>query len=325
VTREPVRASQVSRAPVTWLWQQRIPRGMISVVAGAPGFGKTMFAYLVAAHTSRGGESVLLSSPEESRRVTARPRLEAAGAQLELVHFWTPELPEDLGRLRDQIIDCDAGLLILDPIAAHLSVSMRDEQKVRRALTPLSELAEETGAAILLISHTIKTIPKNALPMYAIGGPSGGLLAVSRAAYLFGAGDGDERERRLASVKPNLLPLDVPSFVFDVDVIDDVPFLVEVGEDGHSLEDARLMVRHAVGSDLAPEKISAARAWLTEFLTDGPQKGEYIRTCAKSDGHSVRTLRRAADQLGVIRGRGPGAPWQLPDGLTEAFSEGDDA
>jgi len=158
---------------------------MISLVAGMPGVGKSLFGYFLAASASRSG-GVIFSTYEESLRKTARGRMEAAGARLERVHFWTPELPRDTDRLGEEIARQQADLVVLDPVAAHLSVSLAVDQDVRRALSPLKLVAEETNAAILLVSHTIKRPAQGAHPLDAIGGSGAGLRAAARVAYLFG-------------------------------------------------------------------------------------------------------------------------------------------
>src|ERR1700730_1336396 len=97
-----IRADMLKREAVEWLWSERIPRGMISLVAGLPGVGKSLFGYFLAARASQSG-GVIYSTWEESLRKTARARLEAAGANLERVHMWTPELPRDLDKLHSMI------------------------------------------------------------------------------------------------------------------------------------------------------------------------------------------------------------------------------
>ena len=61
---------------------------------------------------------VIYSTFEESLRKTGRARLEAAGA----VHFWTPELPRDLDRLFDLIVDqaeCASGKQVAEQALPH--------------------------------------------------------------------------------------------------------------------------------------------------------------------------------------------------------------
>jgi len=73
-----------------WLWDGRIPRGKLCVVAGDPGLGKSYLTLYMAAVLSRGGEwpdgsraareNVLIVSAEDDAADTIRPRLDRLGA-----------------------------------------------------------------------------------------------------------------------------------------------------------------------------------------------------------------------------------------------------
>src|SRR5439155_22208500 len=89
-----IRAADVKPEPITWLWQRRIPLGMITLVAGRPGEGKSLFACYLAAAASNTG-SVIYSTREDPLRQGTRPRLSAAGGKFERIHFFPPELPQD--------------------------------------------------------------------------------------------------------------------------------------------------------------------------------------------------------------------------------------
>jgi hypothetical protein len=327
--KEPVRASALAREPVEWLWQKRIPRGMVSLVAGTPGVGKSLFGYFLARATAESGEHVIFSTAEESLRKTARARAEAglqSSASLERVHFWRPELPQDIDQLHAMIVRLHAGLVVIDPVAAHLSVSIYNDQDVRRALTPLADVAEETNAAVLLISHTVKMISARAHPMDAIGGAGGGLRATARMAFLFGKGE-EEDEVRLSLVKSNLGRDDIPSFVFDLDVheFDDgaeAPFLVEVGEgEDSSLEDARVMLKEAgLTKETKEARRAAAAEFLVNFLRAGPMRATEVNAVAVKNGHSERTIRRAAKDLKVVKQKvGGHSMWSLPQDLLDSL------
>ena len=316
-----IRADLVRPEPVEWLWQERIPRGMISLVAGAPGQGKSLFAYFLAADASRSG-GVIYSTWEESLRKTARSRLEAAGAVLPQVVFWTPELPRDLDKLFDQIVKTDAHLVVLDPVAAHLGVSIYNDQDVRRALSPLKEVAEETNTAILLISHTTKRIDKGAHPMDAIGGSGGGLRGAARVAFLFGPSADDGDERLLACVKSNIGP-EPATFAFEIDTdyldgVGEIAYLVEVGERGNSLSDARIMIDAVRSKSPSDGKRSAACEFLINYLRFGPRPVSELKEDARQYRHKWATIRRAADELGVIKPKGgPNSTWALSQALLD--------
>ena len=314
-----VRADQIIPEPVEWLWEDRIPRGMISLVAGLPGVGKSLFGYLLAARASQNG-AVIYSTAEESLAKTARARLEAAGAQLDRVYFMTPELPEDTRRLHDEIVRCGATLVLLDPIAAHLSVSISIDQDVRRALTPLREVAEATNAAIVLVSHTVKRPPAGGHPMDAIGGAGGGLRAAARIAYLLGENPDDPDELLLACVKSNLGP-EPATYAFEVDEhhFDDIGYIAllsELGERGSSIEDARIMLDTTKAATSKGEKRAAASEFLVNYLRHGPRLVSELKEDAKQYCHAWATIRRAGDELGVIKpAGGPNATWTLPPQL----------
>lgn len=312
----PIRADRLVREPVDWLWNERIPRGMFTLVAGLPGQGKSLFGYYLAAETSRTA-GVIYSTWEESLRKTALARLEAAGAQLERVHLWTPELPEETERLHKRIVEFEAELVVLDPIAAHLGVSIFNDQDVRRALSPLKVVAEETDAAIVAISHTVKRVTPGAHPMDAIGGSGGGLRAAARMAYLFGRNFEDADEVLLACVKSNVAA-EPASYAFELDVHDfadgdEAPFLVPLGERGESLADARIMLDSTRKQEKPDVKRAAASEFLVNYLRFGPRPVRELKEDAIQYGHSWATIRRAADELGIVKPRGgPNATWALP-------------
>ena len=87
-----VRASDVTPVAVDWIWEGRIARGKLTIVAGAPDVGKSQIGAYIAAritqreHWSQGalapqGDVVILAS-EDSIEDTWVPRLMAAGADL---------------------------------------------------------------------------------------------------------------------------------------------------------------------------------------------------------------------------------------------------
>lgn len=318
-----VSAVSVERAPVSWLWRNRIPRGMLSLLFGRPGTGKSLFAAHLAAEVSRGGD-VIFATHEDPLRQVARPRLEAAGAMLERVHFWTPTLPEETRRLEEVICERKAALVVIDPIAAHLSVSVYNDQEVRMALTPLAQVAEETNAAILLLHHPIKNPAASAHPLLAVGGSGGGLAGAARVAYLWGRSPDDPDERVLACVKSNLGP-EAKALAFELDMhefddVGDVPRLIAVGE-SEVTPQALLAANQATGKK-APEKLAHACEFLCGYLRLGPRPPAEIKEDAQQHALSWMTIRRAADELGVLRANaGTKSVWALPPELLALLNE----
>ena len=90
--------TQLQPKKTDWLWQDRIPRGCISVLEGDPGLGKSLLTVSLAAAVSTGaavvpGEAplgkpadVVFLSAEDDIERTILPRLKVAGADLSRVH-----------------------------------------------------------------------------------------------------------------------------------------------------------------------------------------------------------------------------------------------
>src|SRR3954453_2909305 len=89
------RASEIAPEKVTWLWDQRIPAGKVSIWDGDPGQGKSVVSVSVASHVSAGRTfpdgaqcevgNVLICNIEDGEADTTVPRLKANGADLERV------------------------------------------------------------------------------------------------------------------------------------------------------------------------------------------------------------------------------------------------
>ena len=115
-------ASDVRPESVDWLWADRVPLGMVTVFGGSPGVGKSSILYDLAARTSRDGLHVIVVTAEDHLAAVVRPRLEAAGAELEKVVIYTGEVtfPESVTELEVLIEEHKAALLILDPLVAFI-------------------------------------------------------------------------------------------------------------------------------------------------------------------------------------------------------------
>ena len=161
-------ASRIEPETVDWLWQNRIPRGETIVLEGDPGVGKSILAATLVAAITTGGSMpggpeldqgfCLIANLEDHRGAVTRPRLEAAGADLDLAIIIKMEdrgyerpvrLPDDLDRIERMIVEKGAELLIVDPLAAALApdVNMNSDQEVREALGPLAQIGREHGTS----------------------------------------------------------------------------------------------------------------------------------------------------------------------------------
>ena len=127
-------ASDVEEKLIQWLIEQRLARGVITLIAGRPGQGKSLFTAWLTAHMTQQGDRVIFSNVEDLRGETTRPRLRVAGADLTKVSFWTPDLStaEGLAKLEAVVKALKIKLLIVDPISAHLTMSLVRKSTGRR-------------------------------------------------------------------------------------------------------------------------------------------------------------------------------------------------
>lgn len=165
-------ASQVQRESVRWLDDGRVPMGLVTILAGTGGLGKSQWTCLIAGKLSIGefGEPghTLIATAEDSPETTVVPRLEAVQANLDYIHFLhiqTKEgdedgirIPDDLDQVEEMMRILGVRLLVIDPLVAHLpmQIDSHKDQSVRRALAPLYRLAKENEAAVIALMHLNK-------------------------------------------------------------------------------------------------------------------------------------------------------------------------
>ena len=175
-------ASEIKTGPVRWLWQGWVPLGALTVVAGEAGLGKsTLTGAHLTARITRGalpGElhgkpaDVLLASAEDPWESVIVPRLMAENGNGERLHridvadddgAGTFTLPEDVRRLEhalDALTEAgrNVAAILIDPVGAYLSAGTdsHKDASVRRALTPLAQLAMDRGLAVIAVAHLTK-------------------------------------------------------------------------------------------------------------------------------------------------------------------------
>lgn len=212
-----IRMDTVQSQSVEWLWYPYIPFGKITIVQGDPGEGKTTFALNLAARVSKGERfgqkekkgvplSVIYQTAEDGLADTVKPRLEEAKAdcsRILVIDDREKFLTMDDDRLEQAINATGAKLLILDPIQAYLgsNVDINRANEARDMTKKLSQLAEDTGCAILLIGHMNKASGTKAA-YRGIG--SIDFFAVARSVLLVARVAEQENIRVVAQIKNNL-------------------------------------------------------------------------------------------------------------------------
>jgi hypothetical protein len=305
--------SDVVAEKVEWLWQDRIPLGKLTILDGDPGLGKSVLTMDLAGRVSAGlgmpdgsdckpGGVVILNA-EDGLADTIKPRLAAAAGDanrvLALNEIPGPDgpraitLPSDLAYVEAAIKRMDAKLVTVDPVMAFLGqeVNVYRDQDCRRALHPLKDLAERTGAAVLVVRHLNKNVAGN--PLYR-GGGSIGIIGAARSALLL-AKDPDNADLRiLASTKCNLAKLPT-SLSFQLSNGEQGLCVGWVGPSSHTAES----LLAAPQSDEERGATDEAVEFLAALLANGPVTAEYAKKEARKAGIAERTLSRAKSILKV--------------------------
>lgn len=337
-----IRGDEVALEPVRWLWPGFLPAGMLTILGGSPGCGKTTIALSLAAIITRGGAwpdgtrctqpgDVLVWSGEDAHSVIAA-RLQAEGADMRRVHFidgLTEGEGEPFDPGRDMpLLEATAEalpaprLLILDPIVSAVAGDSHKGAEVRRSLQPVVELAQRLRCAVLGITHFSKGT-NGRDPVERVTG-SIAFAALARMVLLAakvnaGHDDGETDERRvLVRAKSNIGP-DEGGFAYALDRVEVAPEVE--GQCVRWLEKLEGSARELLAdAESGPENADGTTAagvdgFLRGLLADGPQKAGAIKADADGAGYAWSTIQKSATRLGVERrkeGMKAGWVWALP-------------
>lgn len=323
--------STIEAKPIEWLWKGRLALGKITLLTGDGGVGKSMLTCDLASRISQGGclpdggvaplGDVFFIGAEDGAEDTVRPRLDAAGADVDRVHLIQgpkrkgEEIasPIDLSlhivkldRLLDQ--RPDAKLLVIDPIMDYLGANTNSDKAtdVRRVLSPLRSLAEKHQVAIVAMNH----LNKNGKGSKSRSLGSGAFVQVARIELRVVEDPQDPDRRLLLPVKNNL------------SAAPGLAYRIQSGSNGAGFAvweegtvDITIGEVEADGSDEDLSAIEEVVEWLQGFLSDGPVKASEIKSQSSKEGFSYITVKRAKKKLRIDAKQSDRAWWwSLPEG-----------
>ena len=193
----------------------------------------------------------------------------------------------------------DVRLIVIDPPSAYLGpkVDAYKESDVRRILAPVTQLAHDTGALVILVVHLNKRNEGGAQQRF---GGSTAWIAAPRAAFLV-AEDEASRRRYMLPVKNNLgndrlgfeyrvaeKLLDYPSGPIKA------PFIEWLGTSNRSASE---LLNPPKAKE--PSALDEAKDFLRNQLAGGAKPAAEIKEVAENAGISSATLNRAKTDLGV--------------------------
>lgn len=307
--------SEVKPERVSWLWPGRIPFGKLTILDGDPGLGKSTLMLDIAARLSTGQElpggtkhppmGTIILMVEDGLADTVAPRLMNGRADLTRIisldsvtdeegNNQLPSLPSCITDLANLAPAVEARLIIIDPIMSYLGekTSSKDDQSVRRALTPLASFAEETGIAVVVLRHFNKS---SKLDVIYRGQGSIGFIGIARSGLVVGRDPDDPARSVLASSKSNLGPIP-PSLSYRLTNCDNGAARVEwEGVSSHSAQ----TLTDQPQDDGERTALDEALDFLRDILANGPTMTTAIQKSAREAGIAWDTVRRAQRRLRI--------------------------
>lgn len=323
------RLADVSPILTDWHWTGYIPAGMLTLLAGAGGTGKSTLAFSFAATVTTAGHwldgsrcntpgNVLIWSSEDDISRTIVPRLIAAGADLNRIASVEGTIDErglnvpfdpamHMDELRQQVRQVPGGvsLLIIDPIVSAVSGDMHRANDVRRSLQPIVDFAAEQGCAVVGITHFAKNTGGNNTTERVIG--SQAFAALARMVLV--TAKEEESEQRVFTRAKSNISLDGGGFHYTIQecgIRDGVGGVINTTRViwGDAVEGSSRSILLSVENEETEQslkKIDKAKDFLYGALRTGPVRAKQLIDDAKSQhGISEKTLRRAATDIGIV-------------------------
>ena len=346
-------ASAVAPASQVWIFDNVLLEGELAVLSAVPGAGKTLWTCLLAAGitrgpsfplghglTSKGIGHVFILNSEDDLSATLRLRLEAAGANLDMVHFikgsteFGHDRPfsfandQDVERLAGQaeLLHNNLALIIVDPIYSAVDGDPNNNFKAREAYQRLAAVAKRLKCAVLGIAHDVKN-PQGKEPLARISGPpalrevprlimllkkikegptkTGGTHILVRAKNNNGKMDGGFEYRiQEAEIAGQNGPIKTLKLDITAELIGSAEDLIKEADHYNQVE--------TIG------KLEVAVRFLRRILKDGPRPRLEIDELAIEHDIKPGTMINAKDTLKIVTKKRNGdgrSVWSLPDSL----------
>lgn len=310
-----------------WLWPNVFPLGKIALIVGDPDRGKSILSLHVAAQvttgrpwinsmTKREPSDVLILTTEDDLADTVGPRLVAAGANMERVHYINcvvaPDgkksnlynLTKDFNVLIKAVmkIGPNLKLIIIDPISGFMEGKNENKNaEVREYLNPLAELARSCDLSIIGISHMNKNQLTQSASYRVLG--SIAFTAAVRAVWLVHQDPEDEVRRLFVPLKGNLSKTKTGLAY----TIMTAQVQTEQGPAGHaycafSPEEITIKADELLApkplSKKTPKRDEVAD-WLKDYLSKGPVKAKEIYNVGSQMGFSEKSIKYTKSKLGI--------------------------
>ncbi len=315
-----VRLSEVQAKPINWLWANRFPLGMLSLMVGIEGSGKTFAALDIGCRTlppaAKWPDSIIASAPEigsvvfltseDNLEYTVKLRLDAMGADTSRVAAMqgvtTPEgdfffdVTKHAAALEDLMRDLgDVRLIIVDLSPRSWGDGSAQQRRGANGAGPLRYDCRNTWMCSGRNEPPHKDASKAAIHR-TLG--SVAFSAAARAVWLVQKDQDDEARRLFVPVKMNIAPL-ASSLAFR---IEGQAVAWESGQFAYKADDVLADHRGETPIDEATEFLRQIFAPTAELAANE------IKVMARREGIAEATLKRAKTKGDMVAENDPWAP-----------------
>jgi putative DNA primase/helicase len=345
-----IRMSDIRTEKLEWLWPDKIPAGNITLFGGQPGCGKSVVLLDIIARTTTGRNwadgsrntagprDVLLLASEDGEADTIKPRLIAAGADMQRIivirrvlleppdgdkekgkskHAF--QLDTDTFTLKDALkANPNVALVALDPISAFFGdCDPNKDKEIRPVMEAIADAMEGSKCAFVGIIHNNKGPHTDSISKI-LGASS--VVGVARAVWGFGYDADDKTLRHMLLVKGNLSEkraglsyrLVNAAIKLDDGEEDGQPVCDWQGETDEDADDLLAKKREKAKNGGVELKSDAAQMMLKRALANGWRLLRDLHHIREKEGISESTMKRARYALGIISTKSAPWMWAMP-------------
>ncbi|TDA65930.1 MAG: hypothetical protein D9V45_03025 [Chloroflexi bacterium] len=298
--------------PISYAWDGWLPNGLLTILAGLSGEGKSTVALYVSGCVTDGykwpdsapsnytGGTVLWCESESAQAINLQ---RARKWQLNVENFLTPfedglvdinfDKPLHKAAVIEKAYLPGVKLIVVDSLSG-ANNRRENETEVKQVTEFLAELARDTGKPILLTHHLRKKgmLDTDTITLDRLRGSSA-IVQTARVVWALDKPDPNSTRLRLSMIKNNLARFTDP-------------IGLEIGEDGLTFGDAPHEPRVETQADKAADLIRS-------LLQREPVAAAKMEAELSQAGYSARTIRAAKAALKIVSIRkNEGWLWSLP-------------
>ncbi len=334
--------AEVEPENLDWMWEGRLVRNKLNIIAGPPGLGKSQLLAAIAAAITTAGAwpdggccrqgGVLLIQAEDGVADTVVPRHRAAGARMDRIRTAAlvaegssqrlMQLDKDLSEIEMTLAQFPwIDTLILDPVTGFFGrADSHKDAEVRGVLEPLSEFAERRRVTVIGVAHLNKGANARSAGDRIAG--SAAFLQVPRMAHMVVTDPDDDTLRVFQPFKHNVSrPREGLAFRIEGCLVRHRE--KEIQTSRVAWADTKTLDLHEALNGKRngehPTRLDEAMQYLQAALRQGTKAQLILEKEAAEQGIKGPTLRRAKKELNV-RSLPSGGSWTWSLANTQALA-----